>query len=160
MRKLALLLCMLVVLFASVGAVSADKPELGQITINSEGSAIVGYGTLPNGRMWLHLTATGSAVGAAEGVFDFEEWVVVVAMDPETGEVSGRNNGMVTVFDADSNLLVQLEFNGKFDAEGVWGKWQAKNPDNPSLKGHGDYTGTAAEPYAPFSVTFTGKFKD
>lgn len=160
-KRLIMLLCLVVMLLSSAGAASAEMADPCSITIT--GYAIPdAYGTLPNGHTWFHQTAEGGAVVSIDGeslpgpfTFQFEEWGAF-----DWDRLSGKNNGSVTIFDASGTVLVQLEFGGKFDMASVWGKWQAKNPQNPSLKGHGEYAGDAAEPYAPFSVTFAGQLKD
>jgi hypothetical protein len=64
MRKRALLLCMLVMLFAATGVASAGQLEPGTFTIT-------GYTTdyqlepRPNGRTWFHLKARGGGDDAA-----------------------------------------------------------------------------------------------
>lgn len=162
MKKLALLLCLLILLLTSVGAVSAGKPQPEYITIN-------GYITggdlrpLPNGRMWFSAKAQGDVVGfvngsSLTGTFTFdEEGQGDIDFASFTG--SGKNHGVVTIFDADNKLFLEFEFNGKFDSdrpetESVWGTWKSKGRD---LKGHGKYTGNVGW---VFSVRFTGKFKD
>ncbi len=185
MKKLASLLAILVLLIVSTGAVSSDKPE-DYITITGY-TTYADYGPLPKERTWFYLTAQGGGddimdamydslcqsvavqpcgvVGSIDGEsfsgrFTFEEWGEG-DVNPATFEGSGKNSGIVTIFDANNRLLVRFEFDGKFDtdrssSESVWGKWKAKHP-NPNLKGHGDYTGNVG---LVFSVTFTGKFKD
>lgn len=158
MRKLALLLCIVIMLVATTASASACDPKPGTFTITGYTTGY-DYRTGPNGRTWFHLTAAGESTGYFTGPFTFEEWGVV-DFDPETGQGSGRgtNTGVVTISTDDGQEVVR--FAGVTDSVSVWGKFTVDGNGSCGCtgpQGWGSYTGNAG---FVFSVTFTGKFLD
>jgi hypothetical protein len=160
MKKLALLLCVLVMLFAATGVASAGQLEPGTFTITGYTTGYNSW-TGPNGRTWFHVTAEGVAEGYFSGTFTFEEWGVVdldLTTDPPTGSGKGTNTGVVTITTEDGQERVR--FAGVTDSVSVWGKFTVAQEDGTcgyaGLQGYGSYRGNAG---LVFTVTFTGRFE-
>jgi hypothetical protein len=160
MKKLALVVCVCVLLISATGMAYAEKPDPEAFTISGY---TMGYDfqSLPNGLTSFHLTAQGNVTGYLEGTFTFEEWGEI-DLDPMTGAGSGmgKNNGIVTITAADGSIAV-VEFEGETDSVSVWGDFKVAKKDGTGayedFKGHGDYSGDAG---FLFAVTFTGKLKN
>jgi len=155
MKKLILLICVFVMLIAATGAVSAAKPAPDTFTITGT-TGFCGFEVLPTGHEQYCFTAEGDVTGYFDGDFTFIERV---DYDPATGKV--KNEGVVTITTPDGTAIVQFE--GEADAASVWGEFEVEKKKGTGaytkIKGEGDYTGGAAYPGYPFSVTFTGKLK-
>jgi hypothetical protein len=160
MKKLVLLLSVIVLLVIATGAVSAGKPAPDTFTIMGT-TAFGGLKLLPNGHTEYYFTAEGVVTGYFEGTFTFNE---VVDVAPNSGKI--KNNGVIKITTSNSEATgtAIVRFAGKADEESVWGDFKVEKKegtgDYVDLKGQGSYTGNAAYPGVPFSVTYTGKLKD
>ena len=174
MKRLLPLFCILVILFASAGVASADKPLPDSFTITGYTTSYT-FDPLPSGRTKFDLLAQGGYDDAAfcqvvstdppcgvtgyfeGGKFQFEE-KGNVDYNPITGQGSGKgtNQGDLTITMPDGGKAL-IRFNGKADLQSVSGNWRVLSSSGSLAKLHGEgkYSGNAG---LVFSVTFDGKF--
>jgi hypothetical protein len=156
MKKLALLLSVIALLIVATSAVFAAKPEPNTFTITGT-TAFSGSKLLPNGHTEYYFTAEGGVEDYFNGTFTFQE---VVDFAPDSGKI--KNNGVITITTSIGTTIVR--FGGEADSASVWGNFKVEKKEGTGayvdLRGQGDYTGNAAYPGTPFSVTYSGKLKN
>ena len=190
MKRSITLLCVLVLLFAATGAVSAGKPSEDSFTIAGYTTAYT-YEKLPNGLTSFHLVAKSNGATEADenfcsslytcrvrtparrslgsravsrgdltGQFTFEEWGVV-DFDPGTGTGSGEGKNEGILTITTSEGQVVMKFKGKADLQGVRGKFDIDKKAGTGIYHKFDGKGKYdGDAGLVFTVTFTGKFKD
>jgi len=162
MKKLALLLCVFMLLIVATGAASAHNSQPGQFSITGVTTSY-DFKFFPNsGITFFNTTAAGESDGYLKGSFTFKEWGSV-NLNPETYEGSGKgvNTGLITITKKnDPDTQVIIWYGGQLDAfaQRVRGTWYVVKGQGgwDDLGGHGDYAGSAG--VEPFTVIFTGDF--
>jgi hypothetical protein len=157
MRKLALVLCVLVMLVAATTAASAGKPEPDSFTINGITESLV-TDTMPSGITKFQTIARGTVLGYFEAAaFTFEE-TGIGSYDETTYQARATNHGVMTITDGSGDVVV-VRFDGQADLLSVWGNYRILDGTGTyaGLHSEGTYQGTT-DLGGGFTVEFTGNF--